>query len=309
MFAAYCAKDDHLLKKRCCHNREETTIFNAKPQFWRTSCTVISWSSQARTLRMGHCTFSHFLSPNVICPKCYRPKAQQSTSWERNLTTAFGCLASALAFIHSKDVAIKHKGIKPANILFCGDIVLLSDWGLSNSFKSEATSRSRGWTYCTPAYAAPEVRATDERGTAQDIFSPGLVYVEMWAALCRVLIWDQTFIGESRTTAHHGIDMMPEHYAFLAQGPVPANVPQLRDITTLLQSSPHYEAQDGKDVPGRTFYWEARSPTLFEIMLAKLPADRPTAHQVWHFMKAPNCFSSPCDGCLHDETRREAIEA
>lgn len=237
------------------------------------------------------------------------PKAKQSISWERNLMTAFGCLAGALAFIHSKDVAIKHKDIKPANILFYGDMVLLADWGLSNCFKSEETSRSRGWTYCTPAYAAPEVRARDERGTAQDIFSLGLVYEEMLAALCGVLIWEQQCIGESRISVHNGIEMMPKHKTFLAKGAVPQNIPTMENVMSLVRYPARCNALNETKEHERALWLGTRSPTLFETMLAESPADRPTAHQVWQFMKAPESFGSPCDGCCDDEARWRVDEA
>lgn len=148
----------------------------------------------------------------------------------KDLLPAFGCLASALDFIHSKDIAIKHKDIKPANILFYNGLVLLADWGLSNCFKDEETSRSKGWTHCTAPYAAPEVIKREERGTAQDIFSLGLVYMEMLAAIGQVLIWDQQYIGQSRVGAHHGLTMTPGHYIFLAEGPTPANIMQRRHL-------------------------------------------------------------------------------
>ncbi|MCJ1362031.1 hypothetical protein MMC16_001133 [Acarospora aff. strigata] len=225
--------------------------------------------------------------PVAECNLTQMLQMERTASWEHNLRAAFGCLAGALAFIHSKDIAIKHKDIKPANILFCGGIVLLADWGLSNSFKDKADSRSSGWTHHSPAYAAPEVRVSHnpkiERGRPQDVFSLGLVFMEMFAALRRIVIWDQRSIGEPRVSAHHGHEMLPQHYAFLAEGPVP--IPEfVEGIQTMSRGIGTWK------------------PTmLFETMLAKSPVDRPSAHTVLQFMRVARSLGIPCEGCLSDE--------
>jgi serine/threonine protein kinase len=45
------------------------------------------------------------------------------------LRSFFGCLASALHYIHS--IKIRHRDIKPQNILVRGDKVYLTDFGMS----------------------------------------------------------------------------------------------------------------------------------------------------------------------------------
>ncbi|KAF2872134.1 kinase-like domain-containing protein [Massariosphaeria phaeospora] len=47
----------------------------------------------------------------------------------RTLVKAFGCLASGLAFMHKQTV--RHKDIKPQNILVHGDNVMYTDFGIS----------------------------------------------------------------------------------------------------------------------------------------------------------------------------------
>ncbi|KAF9739621.1 Mitogen-activated protein kinase kinase kinase YODA [Paraphaeosphaeria minitans] len=49
-----------------------------------------------------------------------------------------GCLAHALSHIHSK--LIKHKDIKPQNILFHNNRVVLADFGISKIFDDHSTS-------------------------------------------------------------------------------------------------------------------------------------------------------------------------
>jgi len=224
------------------------------------------------------------------------------SSHNLDLLPAFGCLASALAFIHSKDIAIKHKDIKPANILFYNGVVLLADWGLSNCFKDEETSRSKGWTHCTAPYAAPEVIRRGERGTAQDIFSLGLVYAEMLAALYQIMIFDQTAIGEPRIKAFPGVDMVSWLGNVLARGPIPANDLELVHFQAF--SLFMYTPDRWWDTESRcTHFNGARLTELFMTMLAKSPADRPSAHQVLQFLKAPASIWKPCGGCLADEAR------
>lgn len=58
------------------------------------------------------------------------------------LMDSFGCLASSLAYLHNQK--IKHKDIKPANILVYNGTVFLSDFGLSKDFSESGNSISLG---------------------------------------------------------------------------------------------------------------------------------------------------------------------
>lgn len=67
----------------------------------------------------------------------------------------FGCLASALAFLHQEKV--RHKDIKPSNILVYRRRVLLSDFGSSLDWKEWGKSTTSGNAEVgTRVYAAPE---------------------------------------------------------------------------------------------------------------------------------------------------------
>lgn len=67
----------------------------------------------------------------------------------------FGCLASALAFLHQEK--IRHKDIKPSNVLVHKSRVLLSDFGSSLDWKEWGMSTTSGNMEAgTRVYAAPE---------------------------------------------------------------------------------------------------------------------------------------------------------
>jgi serine/threonine protein kinase len=64
-----------------------------------------------------------------------------------------GCLVSAVAYLH--DQSIRHKDLKPSNILLSRENIWLSDFGSATDFtllSQSATNNERG----TPRYFAPE---------------------------------------------------------------------------------------------------------------------------------------------------------
>ena len=100
----------------------------------------------------------------------------------KELRTFFGCLARALKFLHGE--RIRHKDIKPSNILVHNGNVLFTDFGLAFDFMdaegSTTVSRVNGMT---PKYCAPEVANQEPRNTSSDIWSLGVVFLEMAAVL------------------------------------------------------------------------------------------------------------------------------
>jgi serine/threonine protein kinase len=93
------------------------------------------------------------------------------------LRTFFGCLATALAFLHENHV--RHRDIKPQNILVLRSNVLFTDFGLAR----ESMDTSSGPMLVTSRYCAPEVIAAEKRNEAADMWSLGCVFLEMMAAL------------------------------------------------------------------------------------------------------------------------------
>jgi serine/threonine protein kinase len=65
-----------------------------------------------------------------------------STKPEGKIYQWFGCLSAGLLYIHSQQ--IRHRGIKPANILIKGDSVLFTNFGIAKDFSEDATTSSTG---------------------------------------------------------------------------------------------------------------------------------------------------------------------
>jgi serine/threonine protein kinase len=107
---------------------------------------------------------------------------------------AFGCLAAGLAFMHKQ--TIRHKDIKPQNILIHGNSVMYTDFGLSYDFGNAGQSTTSGLVQgLTRRYCAPEVAEHSRRNTKSDIFSLGCVYLEMFSILPGVALTDELLEG------------------------------------------------------------------------------------------------------------------
>jgi hypothetical protein len=125
----------------------------------------------------------------------YLEVATESSASE--IRTFFGCLARAVEFLHSRN--IRHKDIKPGNILVDNGNVLLTDFGLSLDF---ADAESDGGTTVsmvngfTRKYCAPEVVMMEPRNTSSDIWSLGVVFLEMLVVLKgKTVSWMYEFLS------------------------------------------------------------------------------------------------------------------
>lgn len=98
-----------------------------------------------------------------------------------SLRTFFGCMAAALAYLHK--MHIRHKDIKPSNVLVHGANVLITDFGLSRDCNDTRSTTEGPHNGNTPKYASPEVVDYDRRSFSSDIWSLGCVYLEMLTVL------------------------------------------------------------------------------------------------------------------------------
>ena len=87
---------------------------------------------------------------------CYLASTEIDTiDRQRCLRTFYGCLATALEYLHQQ--RIRHKDIKPKNVLIYNRQVLLADFGTSQNWDDNGEVTGEGRKAFTRAHCAPEV--------------------------------------------------------------------------------------------------------------------------------------------------------
>ncbi|KAI1478683.1 kinase-like protein [Daldinia eschscholtzii] len=109
----------------------------------------------------------------------------------------FGCLTTALVDLHYVK-QIRHKDIKPENILVKSNNVLLTDFGIALDWSKSGRTTTHEEKRKSTTYCAPEVFENHPRNSKSDIWSLGCVFLEMVAVLK----------GEGRKAVH---DMLESH--------------------------------------------------------------------------------------------------
>jgi serine/threonine protein kinase len=99
------------------------------------------------------------------------------------LHKAFGCLSVAIQYLHNLN-NIRHKDIKPDNILCHEDRFYIADFGLAYHFTPEKGSRTTNSPNGTGLYLAPEASSdAASHGRATDVFALGCAFLEILSAL------------------------------------------------------------------------------------------------------------------------------
>lgn len=138
------------------------------------------------------------------------PTLEDRTLLER----AIGCLANGLAFIHKH--TIRHKDIKPQNILLHQGRVIYTDFGIAFDGNESDSTTTTGTPFAfTRRYCAPEVANSMKRNRKSDVFSLGCVYIEILSVLEPTL---QSDLLEAR--AFH--EILGELHIHLERKQVPA---------------------------------------------------------------------------------------
>lgn len=109
-----------------------------------------------------------------------RPKATDEAS-RMNIQDFYGCLAGAINYIHKQRV--RHADITSRNILIKGDRVYLSDFGAARDFSTTGKSTTQHNVPFNIDYVAPEVVRQEERNTKSDMWSLGVVFLEITTVL------------------------------------------------------------------------------------------------------------------------------
>jgi serine/threonine protein kinase len=98
----------------------------------------------------------------------------------RRLKQSLGCITSAIVYLHGNH--IKHKDLKPSNVLLGREDLYITDFGTSTHFDN-TISLSQDGDRGTPKYFSPEVAHFQPSGRSADIFSLGCIFFEI-ASLC-----------------------------------------------------------------------------------------------------------------------------
>jgi serine/threonine protein kinase len=164
------------------------------------------------------------------------------TTKHLELRTFFGCLSRALEFLHEQN--IRHKDIKPQNILYEKDRrILLTDFGLSLDFTDDSRSTTMSMVNgMTPMYCAPEVAAEEPRGTSSDIYSLGIVFLEMIVVLKGHSVkYLQAYFethGSKNRLIRENDEALNEFLAELGNTPVVSDNKVLMWVEKMLQNNP-----------------------------------------------------------------------
>ncbi|KAK5127119.1 hypothetical protein LTR85_008479 [Meristemomyces frigidus] len=110
-----------------------------------------------------------------------KPGHTASSAQRAILQSCFGCMGSALKHIHQR--AVRHKDVKPSNILIDRGRLLLSDFGNAFDGSERGATTSGPAVSFTRAYSAPDVLAHRKRNAKSDMFSLGCVYLDVLSAL------------------------------------------------------------------------------------------------------------------------------
>lgn len=117
------------------------------------------------------------------------------------LKQKIGCTSSAIAYLHQNH--IRHKDIKPSNMLVSAHGLWVTDFGTSTDFSTFGESITQNGERGTPKYFAPEVADFEPNGRSADIFSLGCVFFEMIGLCNRYSLDDMRSLRSEKDCSFH----------------------------------------------------------------------------------------------------------
>ncbi|OJD39078.1 serine threonine protein kinase [Diplodia corticola] len=115
--------------------------------------------------------------------------AEMACDRDEILQKSLGCLVAGLKYLHGKK--IRHRDIKPGNILIHNGSVIICDLGISHDWSDSTKDFTYGTVNGqTKRYSAPEVLEEGPRDLKADIWSLGCVFLEIVTVLKRCTLDD-----------------------------------------------------------------------------------------------------------------------
>jgi serine/threonine protein kinase len=102
-------------------------------------------------------------------------------NWQEHIRRSIGCIAEAVAYLHKE--GIRHKDLKPSQILLSPEGLWLTDFGWSTDISEFSHSTTSGGDNITAKYHAPERAKKQPCGRAEDVFALGCIFLEMSYAI------------------------------------------------------------------------------------------------------------------------------
>jgi serine/threonine protein kinase len=112
---------------------------------------------------------------------------------DQRLAACFGCIANAISWLHD-EAHIRHRDLKPAQVLLSRDGLWLTDFGVSTFITNLDDTATTGNENLTFKYRAPERAQGLPRGRAEDVFALGCIYLEMSYVLAGRPVSDLSFM-------------------------------------------------------------------------------------------------------------------
>ncbi|KAK9714885.1 hypothetical protein RND81_06G127700 [Saponaria officinalis] len=160
-------------------------------EFKTEACLTARLQHRNLVKLFGFCLEKHemllvyeFLPNKSLDRLLFDPQRRAYLKWETRYKIIVG-LARGLSYLHEdSQPIIIHRDLKPSNILLDEDMnPKIADFGIAKPFKVDQTQGNTRRIAGTPGYMAPEYATTGRISVKTDIFSFGMIVLEMLSGL------------------------------------------------------------------------------------------------------------------------------